>query len=188
MGQWLANLRKTGGLGKDQERAAERRAALERIDRYWNPPWPLVWQQRYAALTAVLADGAALAEILPGVAVSGQDIGTWLHAQREGWGQLGDGQRERLAEVGVEPLPATAVEQAPAKATTVGSAAFERSVAALAQYKTRTGTVTIPRGHIERLEDGTEVRLGVWRSNMRSRRASLSDARRQQLAELGLFD
>lgn len=32
VGQWLANLRKAGGLGKDQERAAERRAALESID------------------------------------------------------------------------------------------------------------------------------------------------------------
>ncbi|AQY20667.1 hypothetical protein T261_08929 [Streptomyces lydicus] len=40
VGQWLANLRKTGGLGKDEERARERREALERIDRYWNPPWP----------------------------------------------------------------------------------------------------------------------------------------------------
>ncbi|MFE6829086.1 hypothetical protein [Streptomyces sp. NPDC057690] len=48
--------------------------------------------------------------------------------------------------------------------------------------------MTVPRAHRERLEDGAEVRLGVWRSNMRSRRASLPDAQRQQLADLGLFD
>ncbi|WP_405965676.1 helicase associated domain-containing protein [Streptomyces sp. NBC_00723] len=59
---------------------------------------------------------------------------------------------------------------------------------ALVQYKARTGSVTVPRAHRERLEDGTEVRLGVWRSNMRSRRDSLTDAQRQQLADLGLFD
>ncbi len=40
----------------------------------------------------------------------------------------------------------------------------------------------------ERLEDGTEIRLGVWRSNMRSRRDSLPAPRRRLLADLGLFD
>ncbi|MEU9616954.1 hypothetical protein AB0D56_36345 [Streptomyces sp. NPDC048209] len=32
LGQRLTNLRKAGGLGKDETRAAERRAALEAID------------------------------------------------------------------------------------------------------------------------------------------------------------
>ncbi len=76
----------------------------------------------------------------------------------------------------------------PAKPSTAPLSAFERGVAALTQYKTRTGSVTVPRGHVERLEDGTEVRLGVWRSNMRSRRDSLPDTRRQLLTDLGLFD
>ncbi|WP_435848351.1 helicase associated domain-containing protein [Streptomyces decoyicus] len=40
VGQWLANLRKTGGLGKDEQRATERRKALERIDRDWNRRGP----------------------------------------------------------------------------------------------------------------------------------------------------
>ncbi|MFJ9854977.1 helicase associated domain-containing protein [Streptomyces sp. NPDC101150] len=128
VGQWPANLRKSGGLGKGVERAAQRREALERIDRYWNPPWPFGWQQRYSALTTVLADGATLAEILPGVTIGGQDIGAWLHTQQQGWEQLSDGQRERLTELGVEPLPTTEV-RAPAKATKAGSAAFERGVA-----------------------------------------------------------
>lgn len=29
-------------------------------------------------------------------------------------------------------------------------------------HKTRTGSVTVPRGHVETLEDGSEVKLGVW--------------------------
>ncbi|WP_404953038.1 hypothetical protein [Streptomyces sp. 147326] len=33
-----------------------------------------------------------------------------------------------------------------------------------------------------------EVRLGVWRSNMRSRQGSLPEEQRKQLAVLGLFD
>ncbi|MEH0549192.1 helicase associated domain-containing protein, partial [Streptomyces sp. B21-105] len=98
------------------------------------------------------------------------------------WQALTDGQRERLEQLGITPLAPEPEE--PARASTT----FERGVAALAQYRARTGTVTVPRGHTERLEDGTEVRLGVWRSNMRSRRDSLPDTRRQLLADLGLFD
>jgi hypothetical protein len=52
--------------------------------------------------------------------------------------------------------------------------AFERGVAALAQYKTREGSLTVPRAHAERLEDGAEVRLGVFLSNSKIRRAKLT--------------
>uniref|UniRef100_UPI0018FED984 helicase associated domain-containing protein n=1 Tax=Streptomyces sp. NRRL F-2890 TaxID=1463845 RepID=UPI0018FED984 len=64
--------------------------------------------------------------------------------------------------------------------------AFERGVAALAQYKAREGSVTVPRGHVERLEDGSEVKLGVFLSNSKSRRAKLTADRLQALAGLGL--
>ncbi|AQY20666.1 hypothetical protein T261_08928 [Streptomyces lydicus] len=39
----------------------------------------------------MLADGATLAEIMPGVTINGQDIGAWLHAQRAGCEQLSEG-------------------------------------------------------------------------------------------------
>ncbi|MFH8701968.1 helicase associated domain-containing protein [Streptomyces chartreusis] len=65
---------------------------------------------------------------------------------------------------------------------------FKRSIAALAQYKTktRTGAVTVPRGHVEQLEDGTEVRLGVWIMNQKGRRAKLTTDKLAALADLGL--
>ncbi|MER7794694.1 Helicase associated domain protein [Streptomyces sp. NPDC097640] len=189
VGQWLANLRKAGGLGRDEARAADRRRALEAIDPGWNPGWPIDWQRRYAALASLIADQATLAELLPGVTFGDQDIGAWLKAQRENWEQLSDGQRERLSGLGVTPLPAPG--EPPAKARKGASGAFERGVAALAQYKARTGSVKVPRRHTETiLVDGQEhaVKLGVWRSNMRSRRTSLPLEQRQRLAELGLFD
>ncbi|MGX1887300.1 helicase associated domain-containing protein [Streptomyces sp. NPDC055287] len=62
----------------------------------------------------------------------------------------------------------------------------ERGIAALAQYKAREGKAVVPRGHVEELPDGTSVRLGVWLSNTRSRRAGLSEGQREQLAGLGL--
>ncbi|MFH9821502.1 hypothetical protein [Streptomyces sp. NPDC017230] len=59
-------------------------------------------------------------------------------------------------------------------------------MAALAQYKARTGSLTVSRGHVERLEDGTEVRLGVFLSNSKSRRAGLDTDKLAALAALGL--
>ncbi|MGQ4389173.1 helicase associated domain-containing protein [Streptomyces sp. SAS_270] len=62
-------------------------------------------------------------------------------------------------------------------------------MAALAQYKTRTGTVTVPRGHVETIVvDGQEhpVKLGVFLSNSKSRRAKLTADKLHALAALGL--
>ncbi|WP_425276527.1 hypothetical protein, partial [Streptomyces swartbergensis] len=54
-------------------------------------------------------------------------------------------------------------------------------------YKARTGSVgPVSRSHIEVLPDGTEIRLGVFLSNSKSRRAKLSADKLQALADLGL--
>lgn len=187
VGQWLSNLRRAGAL--DGHPGWE--TALKEIDPDWNPQWPADWQRHYAALRELVADEdgqAGEAEVLPGFTVHGMDIGKWLAKQRrpEVWQALHDGQRERLQQLGITPVAPE--PKTPVKPSTAPLSAFEKGVAALTQYKARTGSVTVPRGHVERLEDGTEVRLGVWRSNMRSRRESLPDTRRQLLTGLGLFD
>ncbi|MGW0664616.1 helicase associated domain-containing protein [Streptodolium elevatio] len=54
--------------------------------------------------------------------------------------------------------------------------------------------MTVPRGHVETLEAGpeggdgepVEVKLGVWISNTKSRRAKLTSDQLEQLAEIGL--
>ncbi|MET7922257.1 helicase associated domain-containing protein, partial [Streptomyces avermitilis] len=74
----------------------------------------------------------------------------------------------------------------PAKPSTAPVSAFEKGVAALAQYKAREGHLAVPRGHVERLEDGTEIKLGVFLSNSKSRRAKLTADKLQALAALGL--
>ncbi|MEU7124122.1 helicase associated domain-containing protein [Streptomyces zaomyceticus] len=120
------------------------------------------------------------------------NIGKWLTRQRkpEVWAVLTDGQRERLEAVGVLPhtpaLEKCAGTEKPAVPSTTPVSAFERGVAALAQYKARTGSVTVPRAHTERLEDGTEVRLGMWIMNRKGRRAKPAADRLAALAELGL--
>ncbi|MEV0597677.1 Helicase associated domain protein [Streptomyces sp. NPDC050315] len=190
VGQWLSNLRRPGALDGHPERAE----ALAAIDPDWNPDWPIDWQRHYAAVRACLTGGAAVADLLPGVTVDGADIGRWLARQREhtAWTKLSAGQRERLEQLGIEPLPAP---KTAAKGLSGGSGAFERGVAALRQYKARTGSVSpISRSHVEVLEEGwdgaggatAEIRLGVFISNTKSRLAKLTDDQLAQLAELGL--
>ncbi|POX36382.1 helicase [Streptomyces sp. Ru73] len=190
VGQWLSNLRRPGALAGHPERAA----ALAAIDPDWNPAWPIDWQRHYAAVRECLTGGAAVADLLPGVTVNGNDIGRWLARQREHitWTKLSAGQRERLEQLGVEPLPAP---KAAGKGRKGGSGAFERGVAALRRYKARTGSVgPVSRSHVEVLEEGwdgdggavVEVRLGVFLSNTKCRRAKLTADQLAQLAQLGL--
>ncbi|MEU3297915.1 Helicase associated domain protein [Streptomyces longwoodensis] len=182
VGQWLSNLRRPGAL----DGHPEWKAALEAVDADWNPEWPADWQRHYAALRELMADEDGQAEVLPGFTVHGMDIGKWLARQRkrESWATLTDGQRERLQQLGIAPLDPEPQEHA--KPSTAPSGAFERGIAALAQYKARTGSVKVPRTHVERLEDGTEVKLGVFLSNSKTRRAKLSADKLQALAALGL--
>ena len=77
---------------------------------------------------------------------------------------------------------------------------FERGLAAARQYLAHEGHLKVPRGHVEHLalEDAVAgggdqepgetvaVRLGVWRSNMRSRRDKLPVEHQAALDELGL--
>ncbi|WP_121751227.1 DEAD/DEAH box helicase [Streptomyces sp. E2N166] len=193
VGQWLANARKKGGLGKDPVRARRRAELLAGIDPDWRPDWPVDWQRHYAALKTLTAEDGRLGPVEPGTVVHGMDVGRWLATQRQDWALLSEGQRERLARLGVEPAVRPVPAQGGAGDAAAGgkpsggrSAAFERGVAALAQYKARTGSLTVSRGHVERLEDGTEVRLGVFLSNTKSRRASLTPDKLAALAALGL--
>ncbi|MGK5546694.1 Helicase associated domain protein [Streptomyces sp. URMC 127] len=182
LGQWLSNLRRPGAL----DGHPEWEAALREIDPDWNPAWPADWQRHYAAVRELLAEEAGLAELQPGITVHGMDVGRWLARQRRHavWQALTEGQRERLEQLGVVPLPQE--QEVPEKPSTARLSAFERGVAALQQYKTRTGSVTVSRAHVEHLEDGTEVKLGVWIMNQKSRRAKLNTDKLQALATLGL--
>ncbi|MFD5185332.1 helicase associated domain-containing protein [Streptomyces sp. NPDC058372] len=187
IGQWLSNLRRPGAL----DGHPEWEAALLAVDADWNPSWPAEWQRHYAALRELVADEESQADVLPGFTVHGMDIGKWLARQRkpEAWEALADGQRERLEAIGVTPLaasPAPVEQTAPTEPSTAPVSAFGRGVAALAQYKARTDSVTVPRGHVETLPGGVEVKLGVRVMNQKSRRAKLTTDKLAALASLGL--
>ncbi|MEU7124275.1 helicase associated domain-containing protein [Streptomyces zaomyceticus] len=185
VGQWLSNLRRPGAL----DGHPEWKTALETVDADWNPTWPAQWQRHYAVVREMLAEETILGYIEPGVTVHGMDIGKWLARQRKPdvWAALTDGQRERLQIIGV--VPHAPELEASVKPSKTPVSAFERGVAALAQYKTRTGTVTVPRGHVEIVVvDGEEhsVKAGVFLSNAKSRRGKLTPDKLAALADLGL--
>ncbi|WP_350206582.1 Helicase associated domain protein [Streptomyces sp. 2P-4] len=194
VGQWLTNVRRAGGLGKDPVRAERRAAALAAIDPDWNPAvrgWAVDWQRHYAYLAQLLAEGARLKAITPGVTRHGEDVGRWLATQRRDWARLNTEQQARLSKLGVTPARVVQVRSAPAQkkpTTTSGrsAAAFEAGVQALAQYLAREGGGTPGRSHVERLPDGSEHRTGVWLANQRQRRDRLSAEQLQALAHLGI--
>ncbi|MFD5423162.1 Helicase associated domain protein [Streptomyces sp. NPDC127069] len=196
VGQWLTNVRRPGGLGKDPVRAARRAAELAAIDEDWNPGnddhgWTVDWQRHYAYLAQLLNEGARLAAIKPGVTRHGEDIGRWLATQRRNWARLNTEQQTRLGKLGVTPARVVHARTAPAKtsATTTsrrGAEAFQKGIQALAQYLQREGGGTPGRGHVERLPDGSEHRTGVWLANQRQRRDRLTGEQLEALAALGV--
>ncbi|CAL9666876.1 Helicase associated domain protein [Streptomyces sp. enrichment culture] len=197
VGQHLANLRRKGGLGKNPERARTRAVQLAAIDPDWNCPWPLDWQRHYRHLTHLAEDepGGHLPDIAPGVQIDGDDIGRWLQRQRRDWRLLTTEQQDRLSKLGVQPAqapPPAPEAKGAAKGPTKAQQAFQRGLAALAQWVEREGAQRpVPRGAVvELVVDGeaelVPVKLGVWVSNTRARRDKLTGEQVDALRELGM--
>ncbi|WP_431031754.1 Helicase associated domain protein [Streptomyces sp. P6-2-1] len=202
VGDLMANLRRAGGLGKDEERAAARAAQLRAVDADGACPWPLDWQRCYRQLVLLAADepDGRAPQIAPGVRIDGDDLGSWVARQQEPrvWAKLSPEQRTRLEALGLRPAetaPGRGVQgtgtAGSGKRTATARAAFRRGLAApLAQWVELEGTERpVPRKHVETVSvDGedVDVRLGVWISNTKNRFDGLSDDERAQLVALGI--
>ncbi|EGJ72789.1 putative helicase-like protein (plasmid) [Streptomyces sp. Tu6071] len=201
VGDLMANLRRKDGLGRDAERAAARAAQLRAVDADWDCPWPLDWQRccrQLALLAADEPDGRA-PRIARGVRIDGDDLGAWVARQQEPrvWAKLSTEQRARLEALGLRPTetaPRRGVEGTGAagsgKRTAAARTAFQRGLAALAQWVEREGAEKpVPRKHTETVSvDGedVDVRLGVWVSNVKSRFDGMGEDERGQLTALGV--
>ncbi|MEU9401257.1 Helicase associated domain protein [Streptomyces sp. NPDC048242] len=200
IGQHMANLRRKGaknGLGKDEDTAATRAAQLAAIDKDWNCPWPLDWQRHQRVLADLVDADGQLPDIAPGVLMDGDDIGRWLQQQKQPatWARLLPEQQERLTALGVEPAqappPAPAADRA-AKGPSKAQQAFQRGLAALAQWVEREGADRpVPRAHGEEIAVEGEVepvvvKLGMWVSNTKSRRDKLTADQLAALTKLGV--
>ncbi|WP_406187433.1 Helicase associated domain protein [Streptomyces sp. NBC_01006] len=200
IGQYMANLRRKGvksGLGKDEDTAATRGAQLAAVDKDWNCPWPLDWQRHHRVLADLVDADGQLPDIAPGVLMDGDDIGRWLQQQKQPatWARLLPEQQERLIALGVEPAqappPAPAASRT-SKGPSKAQQAFQRGLAALAQWIEREGAHRpVPRAHGEEIAvqgeaEPVTVKLGVWITNTKTRRDKLTADQLAALAKLGV--
>ncbi|MER6450831.1 DEAD/DEAH box helicase [Streptomyces venezuelae] len=192
VGQWLTNVRRPGGLGKDPVRAERRAAQLAAVDPDWNPSalgWTVDWQRHYAYLAQLLADGAQPAAIVPGVTRHGEDIGRWLATQRRNWDRLNAGQQHRLTALGVGRQKAPQARKKPAKAAPAvrggrSANAFQKGLQGLTAYVEQHGTLP-GRSAVLELENGGVQLVGIWYANQKQRRTRLDAGQLAALAALG---
>ncbi len=179
----------------------ERREQLEDIAPAWCPTWPVEWQRCFHLTRQHLETGGTLPTSPGDVVHQGEDLGRWVRAQRLGWDKLTTVQQWMCEHIlGIEP----ADEEEKPKPRTSRADKWALNLAAARQFYEREGHLKVPRKHIETIairgggdgeasgrEDGEgqkvrQVRLGAWVSNQRSRAATLTPERVEQLSAIGM--
>ncbi|MFD7232112.1 Helicase associated domain protein [Streptomyces sp. NPDC059881] len=213
VGIWLKNARaaarkaagieqrRTEGLPVQSSAGAlseERREQLEEIDPSWCPIWPVEWQRAFHLTRQHLNEGGALPTAPGGAVRQGEDLGRWVKAVRLGWDQLSTVQRWMCQHIlGIEP----ATEDEKPRSRTSQAEKWAMHLAAARQFHEREGHLTVPRKHIETItvdgvggasgdgcenQEQRELKLGAWVSNQRSRAATLTPERIEQLSAIGM--
>ncbi|MFE7783598.1 helicase associated domain-containing protein [Streptomyces nigrescens] len=172
----------------------ERREQLEDIDPSWCPAWPVEWQRAFHLTRQHLDEGGTLPTAAGDVVRQGEDLGRWVTSVRLSWDKLTTVQQWMCEQIlGIEP--ATENEKPPARRTQADKWAMNYEAAR--QFYEREGHLRVPRKHVETITvggDGGEdqaqrdvpLKLGAWVGNQRSRAATLSPARVEQLSKIGM--
>ncbi|MEV0537947.1 Helicase associated domain protein [Kitasatospora sp. NPDC050463] len=189
IGTWLAELRAAAQVpsGEPGALAAERRRALEEIDPFWCPSWPITWQRTYSVARSwwLEADGHVDWAQLPEETVfEGEQLGRWVRAQRGGWPGLETDQQDLLTAIGIEEDPDLVAAKATAEARPKVSRTdrFQQGLAALAAFVEEHGHPRVPRPY----KTGEGLSLGAWLNNTKARRDKLSPEQLAQLEALGV--
>ncbi|GAA2616772.1 DEAD/DEAH box helicase [Streptomyces roseoviolaceus] len=174
----------------------ERRAQLEDIDPSWCPAWPVEWQRAFHLTRQHLEQGGELPTSPGDVVHQGEDLGRWVRSVRLGWDKL-TGVQQWMCEhiLGIEP--AGEDEKPPPRRSQADKWALNYTAAR--QFYQREGHLRVPRKHIERIviggygdgdsgedQEERELRLGAWVGNQRSRAATLTPERVEQLSAIGM--
>ncbi|WP_354645255.1 helicase associated domain-containing protein [Kitasatospora camelliae] len=173
--------------GEQGALSPERRRALEEIDPWWCPAWPIVWQRSYATarLRWLKSDGLVDWTRLPVDTVfEGEQLGRWVQAQRASWPGLEADQRDLLTAIGIEEDPelVAAKVAAEAKPKVSRTDRFAQGLAALAAFVQEHGHPRVPRAY----KTAEGVSLGAWLNNTKARRAKLTAEQLGQLEALGV--
>ncbi|MEU2264476.1 Helicase associated domain protein [Streptomyces sp. NPDC019645] len=202
VGIWLKNARAAARKAQENEQphaeglpaqpsagalSDERREQLEDIDPAWCPTWPVEWQRCFHLTRQHLNEGGALPTAPGDVMHQGEDLGRWVRSVRLGWDNLTPVQQWMCEQVlGIEP--ATEDEKPPPRRTQADKWAMNYEAAK--QFYEREGHLRVPRKHVERIvgedQEERDLRLGAWIGNQRSRAATLSPERVEQLSVIGM--
>ncbi|MFI5534613.1 helicase associated domain-containing protein [Kitasatospora sp. NPDC051853] len=179
------------------------RRALEEIDPWWCPTWPITWQRAYTAARSwwLEANGEPDWAGMPeSTLFEGEQLGRWVLAQRAGHPGLEAEQQDLLAAIGIEADPELVAAKAATEAKPKVSQAdrFQVGIAALGLFVEREQHAGVRRPHKEPLEtvkvgpggeesvELVEFPLGVWLNNTKARRGKLTPGQLAQLAEHGV--
>ncbi|MFI8944832.1 helicase associated domain-containing protein [Streptomyces syringium] len=203
VGTWLKNARAAARKAAENEQrrakglpvestagalSNERREQLEDIDPSWCPAWPVEWQRVFHLVRLHLEEAGGTLPTEPGeVMHQGEDLGRWVRSVRLGWDQLTTVQQWMCEHVlGIEP--ASEDEKPQPRRTQADKWAMNYEAAK--QYYEREGHLRVPRKHVERIlgedQEEREIRLGAWVGNQRTRAATLTPERMEQLSNIGM--
>jgi superfamily II DNA or RNA helicase len=171
----------------------ERREQLEEIDPSWCPAWPVEWQRCFHLTRMHLEAGGELPTSPGEVVHQGEDLGRWVRSVRLGWDKLTTVQQWMCEHIlGIQP----AAEDEKPRPRRTQADKWALNYAAAKLFYEREGHLRVPRKHIERIavggdgssqdQDERQIRLGAWISNQRSRAATLTPERIEQLTAIGM--
>ncbi|WP_435852351.1 helicase associated domain-containing protein [Streptomyces sparsogenes] len=165
----------------------ERREQLEEIDPSWCPAWSVEWQHCFHLVRLHLEAGGELPMSPGDVVHQGEDLGRWVRSVRLGWDKLTGVQQWMCKHIlGIEPA---AEDEKPRPRRTQANK-WAMNYEAAKQFYEREGHLRVSRKHIERIvgedQEQRELRLGAWIGNQRSRAATLSPERVEQLSAIGM--
>ncbi len=164
LGVWLVAQRSKAGRAAGP---TERSRALDAVDPWWNPPWPLSWQRSFARIRRLVQTGHALdAERgFPGLETQ---LALWLSRQCTVYGSLQREQQCLLAGIGITaeeagevPMTAEEAETASEAAARLGGSA---GLASARSFAAAYGYLAVP---FDCVHDGYP--LGRWLVAQRSK-------------------
>jgi hypothetical protein len=164
LGAWVA-----GQRSKAHKAAGPtvRSRALDAVDPWWNPPWPLAWQRTYARARRLVDNGHRL-EPNRGFLGLDADLALWLSQQCTAYQALHPGQQQLLAVIGITtatatsaqiPIPASVAERGWKAAADPGGAA---GMSSARSFALAAGHLAVPLGHMHQ-----GCPLGRWLAEQR---------------------
>ncbi|MFI1441835.1 helicase associated domain-containing protein [Streptomyces fructofermentans] len=152
LGRWLKSHRKYAGM------PPEHVAALDALDPWWRPQWPVLWQRTYyQARDHARARGALRPE--HGFPTTSFSLGEWLYNQCTGYDTLHPAQQQLLADIG---LTRAAVQTARPRRMHMATH-FLHTLACARAFAEHHGTLVAAT--TDTVQDG--LKLGQWLSNQR---------------------